>query len=125
MGEVLQCCTGHLKLLSRNVVSDAIVLMSILILSKGSLCPDPSSRMNTLMSRLRALWRHVRKSRADFENEPETGLLGKSFTRHLNRGWNYVIKGALGSSAIVGVMGPCCLLTSLASLFMAFTAPAW
>jgi len=95
------------------------------LLLQGMLCPDPLSRTNTLVYRLRALWRHVRRSRAAFESEPETGLIGKGFSRHLNRAWNYVAKGALGTIVLVCVSVPACLLTSLLSLLTAFLVPAW
>jgi hypothetical protein len=36
--------------------------------------------------------RSIAESRAAFEAEPDHGLLGKSFTRIFNVGWNYVIK---------------------------------
>lgn len=91
----------------------------------GTLCPDPRSRVKTLVFRLHDLWSHVRRARHDFENEPETGFLGKSFTRHFNRFWNYGIKGALGSFVLVTVFVPVCLTVSLLSLLAAFTAPLW
>ena len=77
------------------------------------------------MSRLSALWDHVRRSRRAFESEPETGFLGKSFTRHVNRAWNYALKGALGSAALVLVCVPVCLFVSLGALLLAVTAPLW
>lgn len=59
----------------------------------GTLFPRKSSLTLTLMSRLISLWRHISKSRTHFETEPDTGFIGKGFTRHINRFWNYVIKG--------------------------------
>ncbi len=40
---------------------------------QGTLCPDEKSKTLTLNSRLRALWQHVRHSRAKFEEEPDRG----------------------------------------------------
>lgn len=91
----------------------------------GTLCPDPKSRVKTLVFRLEDLWSHVRRARRDFENEPETGFLGRSFTRHFNRFWNYGIKGALGSFLLVTIFVPLCLLVSSVSLLAAFAAPLW
>ena len=51
----------------------------------GSLHKKPSSITHTLTSRLRSLWRHISKSRTDFEAKPDRGLLGKSVLRHFNR----------------------------------------
>jgi hypothetical protein len=39
----------------------------------------------TFSERIRAIWQSVRKSRAQFEAEPDTGFLGKTFVRQLNR----------------------------------------
>ena len=60
----------------------------------GSLHKKPSSITHTLASRLRSLWRHISKSRTDFEAKPDRGLLGKSVLRHFNRFTNYILKGS-------------------------------
>ena len=119
------CACVCVLLLMCSLPLDSGAVSSVIVLLQGMLCPDPLSRTNTLVYRLRALWRHVRRSRAAFESEPETGLIGKGFTRHLNRAWNYIVKGALGSFALVCVSVPACLLTSLLSLLTAFLVPAW
>lgn len=59
----------------------------------GTLFPRKSSLTPTLTSRLISLWRHISKSRTHFETKPDTGFIGKGFTRHINRVWNYVVKG--------------------------------
>ena len=40
---------------------------------QGKLYPDPDSKTHTLVSRLTALWAHVRKSRQQFEETPDRG----------------------------------------------------
>ncbi|XP_005097291.1 uncharacterized protein LOC101859401 [Aplysia californica] len=91
----------------------------------GALYPRESSRTHTLLSRLRALWAHVRRSRADFEAAPDRGFLGKSLTRHFNRFWNFVVKGALGSTLVVLVFPVLCLGVSTLSLIAAVLSPVW
>ncbi|KAK3789575.1 hypothetical protein RRG08_016254 [Elysia crispata] len=91
----------------------------------GSFYPRQSSRTHTLVSRLRALWANVASSRAAFEAAPDTGFLGKSMTRHFNRLWNYVLKGAVGSVITVLVMPVACIVTSSLSLLGAVLAPLW
>lgn len=51
----------------------------------GEIKPDPNSKELTFATRIRAIWQSVRKSRAQFESEPDTGFLGKTFVRQLNR----------------------------------------
>ena len=53
------------------------------------------------------------------------GFLGKSMTRHFNRLWNYVLKGALGSVITVLVMPVACLVTSSLSVLAAVLSPLW
>ncbi|CAH1793364.1 unnamed protein product [Owenia fusiformis] len=91
----------------------------------GSLCPRLSSKTQTLVSRLRSLWQHVRQSRTTFEATPDTGFLGKSLTRQFNRVWNYFFKGALGTVGLVLFMPPLCILVSLLSLLAGVTSPIW
>ncbi|CAI9722776.1 Hypothetical predicted protein [Octopus vulgaris] len=91
----------------------------------GVLYPKESYVVHTLISRLRLLWQNVHKSRADFEAAPHAGFLGKSFTRHLNRFWNFVLKGGFGSFLLVLVFPLLCIVTSGLSVFMALTAPVW
>ena len=89
----------------------------------GSLHKKPSSLTQTLTSRLCDLWRHVSKSRTDFEAMPDRGLLGKSVLRHLNRFTNYVVKGLLGSLLICLVFPVACVLVSCGSLLLAAAGP--
>ena len=87
----------------------------------GSLHKKPSSLTQTLASRLSDLWRHISKSRTDFEAKPDRGLLGKSVLRHLNRFTNYVLKGVFGSLFISAVFPLSCLLVSCGSLLLAIS----
>nr|CAD7256838.1 unnamed protein product [Timema shepardi] len=88
----------------------------------GTLFPRKSSLTPTLASRLLSLWRHISKSRTHFETKPDTGFIGKGFTRHLNRLWNYLVKGLLGTLCVVLIFPLVCFVTSFCSLAMALTA---
>lgn len=91
----------------------------------GTLFPQKTSITQTLCSRLVELWRHISKSRTHFETEPDTGFIGKGLTRHLNRIWNYFIKGFLGTMIILFLFPVICLGTSILSIFFALTSPLW
>ncbi|XP_074027506.1 uncharacterized protein isoform X2 [Leptinotarsa decemlineata] len=91
----------------------------------GTLFPRKSSLTPTLMSRLLSLWRHISKSRTHFETKPDTGFIGKGFTRHINRIWNYFVKGLFGTSFLVIVFPIVCFLVILFSLFIAATTVMW
>jgi len=53
------------------------------------------------------------------------GFIGKGMTRHLNRVWNYVIKGILGTLAMLIIFPIICLSVSFGSLVIALTGPLW
>lgn len=91
----------------------------------GTLFPRKSSLTPTLCSRLLALWRHISKSRTHFETKPDTGFIGKGMTRHINRLWNYIVKGLLGTLGIILVFPLVCLLISCGSLAITVTAIFW
>ncbi|KAL4132482.1 hypothetical protein QTP88_009622 [Uroleucon formosanum] len=91
----------------------------------GTLFPRKSSLTSTLLSRLNLLWRHISKSRTHFETKPDTGFIGKGMTRHLNRVWNYVIKGILGTLGMLIIFPIICLSASFGSLMVALTGPIW
>lgn len=91
----------------------------------GTLFPRKSSLTSTLCSRLLSLWRHISKSRTHFETEPDTGFIGKGFTRHINRVWNYVIKGIFGTLGLVFGFPLLCLTVSFVSVSIALTACMW
>lgn len=46
-------------------------------------------------------------------------------TRHLNRIWNYVIKGILGTLAMLIIFPVICIFASLGSFMVALTGPIW
>ncbi|KAK9888177.1 hypothetical protein WA026_000446 [Henosepilachna vigintioctopunctata] len=91
----------------------------------GTLFPRKSSLTPTLTSRLISLWRHISKSRTHFETKPDTGFIGKGFTRHVNRFWNYVFKGLFGTTALVMGFPVLCIVVILSSLVIALTAILW
>lgn len=91
----------------------------------GTLFPRKTSLTSTLTSRLINLWRHISKSRTHFETKPDTGFIGKGFTRHLNRIWNYFFKGLFGTFGIVVIFPLVCITVILISLFIALTTILW
>ncbi|XP_033755704.1 uncharacterized protein LOC117338457 [Pecten maximus] len=91
----------------------------------GKLYRNARSITQTLCSRLSQLWINVWESRKKFEDTPDQGFLGKSFTRHVNRFWNYVLKGACGTVILVLFFPACCVVASTASLTAAITTPLW
>uniref|UniRef100_A0A182QS17 Uncharacterized protein n=1 Tax=Anopheles farauti TaxID=69004 RepID=A0A182QS17_9DIPT len=91
----------------------------------GTLFPRKTSITQTMMSRLMELWRHISKARTHFETEPDTGFIGKGMTRHLNRLYNYFIKGFLGTLVILVLFPLLCCAVSASSLALAITAPLW
>lgn len=91
----------------------------------GTLFPRKSSMTSTLWSRLISLWRHISKSRTHFETKPDTGFIGKGFTRHLNRIWNYLIKGLFGTVGLVIVFPLVCVAVIAGSLFISLSAMLW
>ncbi|XP_074099056.1 uncharacterized protein LOC141527456 [Cotesia typhae] len=91
----------------------------------GTLFPRKSSQTPTLCSRLIALWRHISKSRTHFETEPDTGFIGKGMTRHINRLWNYGVKGLMGTMGILFLFPIICIIASFSSLVIALSAFLW
>ncbi|KAH3866809.1 hypothetical protein DPMN_029932, partial [Dreissena polymorpha] len=91
----------------------------------GKMYLDESSTTHTFVSRLAAIWNSVSKSRTDFETAPDRGFLGKGVTRHLNRFWNYFVKGVCGSVLLVVSFPALCVVTSTSSLCLAILAPVW
>uniref|UniRef100_A0A0P5JHB7 Uncharacterized protein n=1 Tax=Daphnia magna TaxID=35525 RepID=A0A0P5JHB7_9CRUS len=91
----------------------------------GTLCPRRSAYTPTLNSRLASLWRHISKSRTEFETKPDTGFMGKGLTRQLNRVWNYGFKGLLCSLLFLLIFPVVCVLCSAGGICLALTAPVW
>lgn len=91
----------------------------------GTLFPRKFSLTPTLCSRLLHLCRHISKSRTYFETKADTGFIGKGLTRHLNRVWNYLIKGVLGTLVLTLLFPVACILTTVVCLLLALTAVIW
>ncbi|XP_060522143.1 uncharacterized protein LOC132699446 isoform X2 [Cylas formicarius] len=91
----------------------------------GTLFPRKSSLTATLSSRLITLWRHISKSRTHFETKPDTGFIGKGFTRHVNRVWNYFVKGLFGTICLVVIFPLVCLTVIFTSLIIAASTVVW
>lgn len=53
------------------------------------------------------------------------GFIGKGLTRHLNRIWNYLFKGLLGTILIVFLFPVLCVSASFGSILLAISAPIW
>jgi len=60
----------------------------------------PKYQHQTWLGRVVGLWTNIVRSRNTFESKPDTGILGKSFTRIFNMAWNYGLKGIIGSILI-------------------------
>lgn len=54
-----------------------------------------------------------------------SGFIGKGMTRQMNKTWNYIGKGVLGTLGIVFIFPTLCLLTTILSLAIACTAFLW
>jgi len=71
------------------------------------------------------IWANVAESRSRFERAPDTGILGKRFSRGINIIWNYVFKGFFGS-LIIGTCFPIlCILNIFLSIFLSLTSALW
>ena len=87
--------------------------------------PDPDSQTATLRSRLKALWEDVKRSRQESEAQPDTGLIGKSFTRVLSQFWNYGWKGG-GGTVLIGAGQPMLTAFNLGvTLTLVATSVGW
>lgn len=95
----------------------------------GTFETDPHYKVPTYYSRLRGIWRNIRRSRSKFESQPEYGLLGKSVSRFFNIVNNYLIKGLIGTTS-VAILFPIValvntLFTILGTLICVVPAPIW
>lgn len=91
----------------------------------GTLFPRKTSITQTLASMLLELWRDISKSRTHFETEPDTGFIGKGMTRHINRVWNYFVKGFIGTLLILVCFPLLCIFVVTLSVCCAILAPLW
>ncbi|CAF0965041.1 unnamed protein product [Rotaria magnacalcarata] len=84
-----------------------------------------SSKTQSFISRLVALWSNVRHSRQQFEQTPDRGFLGKNIQRLFNQFWNYIIKGALGTVAVCTVYPLACSIIPTFSFILGVLSPIW
>ncbi len=85
----------------------------------GALCPRRSAYTPTLSSRFASLWRHISKSRTEFETQPDTGFVGKGLTHQVNRAWNNGVKGVLCSVLLLVFFPVICVLCSVGGVSLA------
>ncbi|MBI2602343.1 MAG: hypothetical protein HYW48_04740 [Deltaproteobacteria bacterium] len=91
----------------------------------GDIVPDEHSLTGTFASRWEAIWKKVREGRETFEAEPDTGFLGKKYTRWLNTFWNYGVKG-FGASSVLVIGQPVVTVLNLGvSVGLTAAAPVW
>eukprot|EP00927_Polykrikos_kofoidii_P054690 TRINITY_DN49079_c0_g1_i1.p1 TRINITY_DN49079_c0_g1~~TRINITY_DN49079_c0_g1_i1.p1 ORF type:complete len:1036 (-),score=159.16 TRINITY_DN49079_c0_g1_i1:59-3094(-) len=90
----------------------------------GALRPDMDIKIETMFSRLAALWSGISKSRTRFESKPDTGLLGKSITRPFNLVWNYLFLGFVGTTLLL-VMQPVLTLLNIPLCILLFLTPVF
>lgn len=91
--------------------------------SSGYLLYDKHCYQDTLISRIRRIWREIRASRHAFDISPSEGILDKTAARPLHRIWSYVFRGFLGSSLLVIFWPPLCIIVSTVSLILGFLLP--
>ena len=75
--------------------------------------------------KLNRIWENVRQSVETFENRPDSGFLSKNFTRTFVYAWNYVIKGALGSSILFVYHLVSTIVSVGFSSALLLTVPVW
>jgi hypothetical protein len=91
---------------------------------RGTLVPS-TQMVPTFRSRLRTIWRDIQKSRRTFEAKPDTGIIGKAFSRWINRAWNYIIKGFLGTLLVLVGQPILTFLNLSLVLLLTLTSVAW
>eukprot|EP01012_Entosiphon_sulcatum_P009931 TRINITY_DN15721_c0_g1_i1.p1 TRINITY_DN15721_c0_g1~~TRINITY_DN15721_c0_g1_i1.p1 ORF type:complete len:1018 (+),score=174.45 TRINITY_DN15721_c0_g1_i1:426-3479(+) len=91
----------------------------------GELVVDRRTVVPTLVSRLNSLWNNVLRARRAFEEQPDHGLIPKGLTRLFNRVWNYVVKGAIGSTLIITVMPVLALINIVVCVCGMVLSPLW
>lgn len=91
----------------------------------GEIVPDPASRTQTFVSRLKTIWGEVARIRREFEARPDSGLLGKPFARVLNVLSAYIGIGIPGTTIVL--LGQPFLTAFQLAFAAAFvgTSPIW
>jgi len=77
----------------------------------------------TWIGRIVDLWNHIFQARKEFENAPDTDILGKSISRIFNCAWNYGVKGILGTVACFIGHPIATLVSSIGSLLTVIASP--
>lgn len=90
----------------------------------GELIPT-GSKYTTWFGKIRKLWRNIQTSRREFEEAPDEGFFGKSFTRPFNIVWNYVFKGFFGTTLSLVYHPVFVLLQTLLTIVVTTTSPVW
>eukprot|EP00931_Biecheleriopsis_adriatica_P040170 TRINITY_DN22997_c0_g1_i1.p1 TRINITY_DN22997_c0_g1~~TRINITY_DN22997_c0_g1_i1.p1 ORF type:complete len:1035 (-),score=210.26 TRINITY_DN22997_c0_g1_i1:133-3177(-) len=88
----------------------------------GVLETDTDMKVESLLSRLAALWSGIFESRSRFEAKPDVGLLGKSITRLCNLTWNYLFLGFVGTTILL-VFQPVLTLLNIPLCIVLFVTP--
>jgi hypothetical protein len=91
----------------------------------GELVDDRDTLTYTLVSRCHGLWHSVEKARLEFEEQPDSGILPKDFSRGLHRFYQYGIRGGMGTAALVVGQPLVTAANVLVSSVAAVTAPIW
>ena len=89
----------------------------------GTLKPTMSNL--TWFGRIKSLWENITEARREFEEKPDTGLFGKSFTRIIDIIWNYGVKGILGTPLCFIGHPLLVAVNTLVSGALMVTSPAW
>lgn len=91
----------------------------------GEIVDDTSDLTGTYTSRLNQVWQDARDARDRFESAPDTGFLGKRYTRWLNRLWHFAIKG-VSRTLMVAIGQPVATVcNAVVSTCAVATAPVW
>jgi hypothetical protein len=91
----------------------------------GKIETDTSLKIWSFPALLGALWRNVGAKRAEFEQRPDTGLVGKGVTRIFNVLWWVVFYGLFGTVFLAAFMPAAILISTALSLALLVTAVAW
>lgn len=75
--------------------------------------------------RFKKLYTNISQSRQEFEDSPDTSLIGKGFTRIINKTYNYLIRGCLGTLVIAFGHPILTVVNTIGSLLLMVTSPLW
>jgi hypothetical protein len=83
------------------------------------------SKYSTWFGRIASLWSNISESRDEFENAPDEGFFGKGFVRPFNLFWNYICKGAIGTTVAFIVHPSLSILNISVCLLLTLISPVW